>query len=101
MIISRCHRGASSDKQVNFSGHERSGTARKIAVVCHWGTIAALSDADAPNAGVVGLVFAPAADRPADPRWSCHRRAAADLGWHWDVVGPFAADAPAIPCVEN
>ena len=76
------------------------GEDRKIAVVCHWGTIAALSDADAPNAGVVGLAFTPAADRPADPRWSCHRRAAADLGWHWDVVGPFAADAPAIPCVE-
>ena len=53
------------------------------------------------NAGVVGLAFSPAADRPADPRWSCQRRAAADLGWHWDVVGPFAADAPAIPCVEN
>ena len=46
------------------------------------------------------LAFTPAADRPADPRWSCHRRAAADLGWHWDVIGPFAADAPAIPCVE-
>mmetsp|Transcript_27859 Transcript_27859/g.83591 ORF Transcript_27859/g.83591 Transcript_27859/m.83591 type:complete len:301 (-) Transcript_27859:59-961(-) len=77
-----------------------AGAEKRVAVVCHWGVIQALTDVDAENCDVIALLFSPAAG-VVDQRWGPQRRAAAERGWAWEVLGPFAArDAARIPLLE-
>ena len=78
---------------------------KRVVVVCHWGVISALTDVDANNCDVVGLLFSPHAEDPTAPakeeRRNCYKSAVKDLGWTYDVLGPWNATSPKIPCLET
>ena len=77
---------------------------RRVVVVCHWGVLAALADADADNCDVVGLLFAPHAPRVGEApreRKNVYKDAARALGFSYDVLGPWKADGPRIPLLEH
>ena len=76
---------------------------KRAVVVCHWGVLAALADADADNCDVVGLLFAPHAPRvdPPRERKNVYKDAARALGFSYDALGPWKADGPRIPLLEH
>ena len=78
---------------------------KRVAVVCHWGVLAALADADAENCDVVGLLFAPhapvAAEAQPRERKNVYKDAAKALGFTYDVIGPVKADSARIPILER
>lgn len=71
---------------------------KRVAVVCHWGVVSALTDVDAANCDVVGLLFHPGPAAESGRR-NAYRDAVAALGWSYDVLGPWTS-ADAIPLLE-